>query len=409
MSIKKHLFSLAAAIFLLSQPLWSAAFSGYAGAKLNYAPDTDSVTYNPTLEMQAFIQGQFTFSQNLWTHLEFSIDTKDLISTELFHSTDASFNIDELSLIFRTKIESQSNYFSAFMGTYEPIGSDIFLQRYFGIKPIDSKLTESWLGIAGSILYPHFGIGLSDVVKFNGIPAATGLYLYLNHEDDSVFVFNTDFRTALATRFLTVDFAAGIGFPLSNKYSGNEIIFAVVEIYLHAGTTLLLGNSYTPALFIQAGLNNAEFNKKLEKLAFGPENIYLMVEPRFKIGNLRLHVSAYSLPEDTVEKLMFIDNTLGVGLNFFTDAVSWGSQRVNIGILISGSIPGKNFYDLLAPMDLFNNYVKTLQFDVSANPYISTYFLGGTISTELSVQVMDCITGQWKTAISGNFGYKSSF
>ena len=144
------------AVLLFSTNIYSqAAFSGYSGGKLNYSSNEDSGdTYDPDLSLQAFFQGQFNFSQNMWGHLEFSIDTKDFLSKELFHKTDAWFKIDEISLIFKSKAETNANYFSLFMGTYDPIGSDIFLQRYFGIQPIASKITESWLGLAGSVLYP---------------------------------------------------------------------------------------------------------------------------------------------------------------------------------------------------------------------------------------------------------------
>ena len=50
--------------------------------------------------------------------------------------------IDEFSIIKRGVLNDSSNYFSVFMGTYDPIGSDIFLQRYFGITPIASKIAD---------------------------------------------------------------------------------------------------------------------------------------------------------------------------------------------------------------------------------------------------------------------------
>ena len=84
--------------------------------------------------------------------------------------TDSKFKIDEISVVFRSKGLNSTNYFSIFMGTYEPIGSDIFLRRQFGIQPIMSKITESWLGIAGSVIYPLFGMGIADVVHFSTQP-----------------------------------------------------------------------------------------------------------------------------------------------------------------------------------------------------------------------------------------------
>ena len=142
---------LAAAFLSLAAGLFAEpAFSGYSGGKVNYAANEEETEkYDPDLTLQAFFQGQFNFSQNMWGRLEFSIDTGDFLSKELFHKTSATFEIDELSLIFKSNSDSDANYFSIFMGTYDPIGSDIFLQRYFGIQPIASKITESWLGLAG--------------------------------------------------------------------------------------------------------------------------------------------------------------------------------------------------------------------------------------------------------------------
>ena len=120
---------LAAVILSFATSLFAEpAFSGYSGGKLNYASNPESTeSYDPDLTLQAFFQGQFNFSQNLWGRLEFSIDTGDFLSKELFHETDASFKIDELSLTLKSRSDSDANYFSIFMGTYDPIGSDVFL------------------------------------------------------------------------------------------------------------------------------------------------------------------------------------------------------------------------------------------------------------------------------------------
>ena len=147
---KKHIISLAAVIFISTGLFAATSFSGYAGGKLNYAANPEAEEYDPDLKLQAFFAGQFNFTQNLWSHLEFSINTGDLLSQSIFHETDSKFQIDELSIILRGNMYSCSNYFSAFMGTYDPIGSDVFLQRYFNIKPIGSMITSSPLYLSAS-------------------------------------------------------------------------------------------------------------------------------------------------------------------------------------------------------------------------------------------------------------------
>ena len=202
---------LATFILFTTQAFSQPSFSGYSGGKLNYSTNQEVTDkYDPDLSLQAFFQGQFNFNQNMWGHLEFSIDTQDFLSKELFHKTEAFFKIDEVSLIFKSKADDNANYFSIFMGTYDPIGSDIFLQRYFGIKPIASKITESWLGLAGSILYPHFGMGIADVKRFMSSPIALGGYAYINHEDNKYYVFNADGRFACVYRYFSFDIAGGI-------------------------------------------------------------------------------------------------------------------------------------------------------------------------------------------------------
>ena len=205
------------------------------------------------------------------------------------------------------------------MGTYDSIGSDIFLLRYFSIQPIASKLTESWLGLAGSILYPHFGFGVSDIVKLYQVPVAFGGYAYLNHENDKFYVFNIDGRAACAFPYFTCDFAFGMGAPLENSYYGEDLILAISSLYWHAGTTMLIGNNYIPSLFFQAGLFNARLTKT-DGLSIDKNNdIYILLEPRFYIKDTHLTVSLYNLPARTAENLLFIDDTLGLDFNFYSD------------------------------------------------------------------------------------------
>ncbi len=146
---------------------------------MNNTPGAEK--FKPAMDLEGFFAGQFNFSPNTWTHLEFSVDTENLLGDTLFHEAPAEFQLDELSLTTRAKQESVSNYFSVYMGNYDPIGSDVFLRRYYGIDSIASRLTDSFLGLNGSLLYPHFGVGISDVIKFNS-PITIGFYAYVNKE-----------------------------------------------------------------------------------------------------------------------------------------------------------------------------------------------------------------------------------
>ncbi|MCR4735357.1 MAG: hypothetical protein K5829_10190 [Treponema sp.] len=405
MNIKKSFVSILFTGFIFLNNLSAATFfSGYAGGKLNYSANSASTSYDPDLKLQAFFAGQFNFSQNVWSHLEFSIDTGDFISESLFHKTESLFQIDELSLIFRGNLQNSSNYLSIFMGTYDPIGSDVFLQRYFNIENIASKLTDSYLGLQGSILYPHFGLGISDIVKLHELPMAFGGYLYVNHEDTKYFVLNMDMRAACVFPYFTMDFAGGIGAPIVNKYKGEDVIFAIDTIYWHAGTTILIGNNYTTSLFIQAGLYNASFTAKNNAFIVAADDIYLLFEPRFYSQNFHFNISLYSLPEKTVEELLYVDNTMGVNFNIYSDSAMIGSKVFTLGTHLSFSLIDKNIFNITDYTTLFSN-----GYDIDISPYLETDFLSGQLHMQLKFKAMEITRTSAAKAFSLDLGYRTTF
>lgn len=407
MKIRNHFFVLAA-IFLLFIPLnlsASSFFSANAGGRLNYSSDSKSTEYDPNLKLEAFIESQFNFSETVWSHFNFSIKTGDFLGQELFSATDAKFKIDEISVTKKAKIEGSNNYLSLYMGTYDPVGSDIFFQRYFGQLPIASKITESWLGKASSILYPHFGIGVSDVITFNKQPMAAGLYFYVNNEDEKYFVFNADLRFACVYRFLSFDIAGGIGTPLSDKYNGGDAIVVIDTVYWHAGTTILIGNNFTQSLFIQAGIFNASFTKSDSNLITAPDDIYLLIEPRLRFKNTHLNFSVYSVPKNTAEQMLFITDTLGCNINIYNDTLSWGSNKFSVGTNFALSFPDKYFIDILGLKDDF----LSMNFNVDITPYIYTNLLSGELHLQTSIKLMEFLRDNWKNGFSIDLGYRTSF
>ena len=401
---RKHLFSLATSLLFASSLFAATSFSGYAGGKLDYSANPTVEDFDPDLKLQAFFAGQFNFSQNIWSHLEFSIDTGDLLGESLFHETDSKFQVDEVSLIMRSTIGNSANYFSTFMGTYDPIGSDVFLQRYFNIKPIGSKITDSYLGLAGSILYPHFGIGISDIIKLYNYPIAFGGYVYLNHEDAKYYVMNTDLRLASVLRYFTFDIACGLGIPLADKYHGEDVIIAVEKVYWHAGTTMLLGNNFTNSLFLQAGIYNASFTAKQDSSLVSPSDIYLLIEPRFLVKNTHLNISIFSLPPDTVKKLLFVSDTLGIDANIYTEASPSGINSLTFGSHLCLSFIDKNFYDVKDLQNLTENGM-----NINIIPYVVTSFLSGELHFQSNIRLMDFVRGNPKKAFSIDLGYRTKF
>lgn len=378
-------------------------FSGLAGGKIDMASDVEAEKYDPTLSLQSFFSGQFGFSENAWCHLEFSIDTNDLIGSSVFHKTDSYFQLDELSVTFRQSLDAINNYVSFFMGTYDPIGSDIFLQRQFNINPITSTLTESWLGMAGSLLYPHFGLGISDVIHFSK-PMAAGLYIYLNHEDEDYYVINGDVRYACAYRFLTLDVAAGLGAPLAQKYKAENVIVVVETLYWHVGTTLLVGNNYTQSFFLQAGIYNASFKPNDNGLFVYKDDFYLFVEPRFRSKTMQIHLTVFSLPKTTVEDLLFIHDTFGINLDIFYDQFAIRNKSFKFGFHTSLSFPEKYIFDISSPL-----FESIDSFNINITPYIETNILNGELNAMVNFGIMNFVRGEAHKAISISVGYKTSF
>lgn len=408
--MKKIIITALSVICFNSAIFASTFFSGLAGGKIGYSSnqitnENGKNVMDPDLKLQAFFAGQFNFTQNSWGRMELSIDTQDFINQSLFTSTDSSFQIDELSLTFRNQNLRMSNYFSAFMGTYDPIGSDIFLQRYFPVGEIASNLTNSWLGLDGSILYPHFGIGISDVIRLYNQPIAFGGYVYFNHEDKKYYVLNSDLRFACNYRYFTCDFATGIGAPLSNKFKGQDVIIAIDKLYWHCGTTLLVGNSYTQSFYALAGIFNIELRAKKH---IDPETLikdtYLLLEPRFIMGQNHLNITLFTLPADTVKKIQYIDDTLGINFNFYSDNLLSTSSPLTIGCHAQLSFTNKNLTNIKEFNTFFSKQANC--FNVNIMPYVTTGFLSGQLNGMLKINCMKFAKNAWYEAITADIGYK---
>lgn len=379
-------------------------FSANVGGMLSYNPDVAQTEYDPNLKLNAYIESQFNFADNIWSHFNFSLKTDDFLSVDLFSETDSKFRIDEISVIIKSPIEASTNYFGVYMGAYDPIGSDLFFQRYFGLLPTSSVLTKSWLGQAGSILYPHFGIGIADVVKLHNYPLAFGLYAYVNNEDEKYYVFNADLRFGAVFRYFAIDIAGGLGAPLSDKYNGEGVIVVVDKLYWHAGTTILIGNNYTQSLYLQAGIFNASFTKDNDALITDPDHIYFLVEPRFRFKNTHMNISAWSIPKECVDNFIYVSDTLGASVVVYNDTLSWGSHQINLGTIFSLSFPNKTFMDLASPLQLFVNR----DFNVDITPYLSTNLLSGEIHFQSTIRIMEFLRNNWYNGITFEVGYKTS-
>lgn len=379
------------------------SFNGLAGAVGTLCSDPEKDNFDLQLKLQTFFAGQFNLSDNLMVRGEFTVKTSDLIEKSVFKEIDTKFQIDELSLTFRSSGFELTNYLSLFIGTYEPIGSDIFLRRYFGINPIASRLTESWLGTAGSVIYPLIGAGLGDVLHFSSQPIAIGFYAYVNHELNDSYVFNIDARIGMVYRYMKLDFSTGIGAPLNTKYY-NDAFIVVNKLYWRAGINLLLGNPRNFSMYVQTGASEIPFSKNNKKISFSNVKTYILIEPRLNISALNFALAAYSLPSETVSSLLFIDDTLGTALNIYTDGFHINNQIFVFGVNTSFSFPEKKLTDLKDFPSFFPD-----NFNIGIAPYISTKVLNGNLNLMAKVNVMDIVRGKWFRGLGISLGYKTQF
>ena len=166
---------------------------------------------------------------------------------------------------------------------------------------------------------------------------------------------------------------------------------------------MLIGNNYTQGLFIQAGLFNIPVTKR-NAITLSPDDIYLLIEPRLLLENAHVNLSFFSLPQDTVDQLIFVDDTLGVNLNIYGDSFSLGANRFTLGTNFSLSFTDKTFLDLAKPLELIKG-----DYNITMTPYMSTNFLNGELHTQFSIKFMKFVNARWYDAFTADIGYTTHF
>lgn len=409
--MKKTIISaLFVAVLSLSSSLTAQVFfSGAAGGRLNtgFYKNTDDKA-DAEVSANVFFQSQTGFTDNIWLHANFSMETTDIANSTLFKKTPAYFQFDELSLTYKARLDKLTNYLGAYMGAFDIAGSDIFLKRQFGLNNISSKLTDDWLGNTGKLLYPHFGAGLSETVQFSGNQAAA-VYLYVNKETNEItdfMVLNGDLRYACAFEYVTADFSLGFGGPLKETYKANDVFVVINTLYLHTGLTALIGNNYTNSVFFQAGLSNAEYSKKTKKIAVTNNNLYFLLEPRFRTNTMNIHVSLFSLTPKACENMFFVDDTLGLAVNIFDDRTESRNNGLKWGVNTIFSFENCSLVDLKTP-----EYIQKAQKNLTVNPYAGIRVFGGELNAGLRTNLTYLFQKEhsFYEGIKINVGYRAEF
>lgn len=405
MNSKSILFKALTLAFFTTTFSYAASFSGYAGIKGDIQSDSSSSSFEPVLKIDAYFAGQLNLTQNLLFRTAMSIQTEDLIDSKITEETPSVFCLDELSLTYIKPFLGITQFVSLFAGSIEGVGADVFLQRQFGIAPITSLMTESWLGLKGATPYTLNGIGGSYIAHINSQPIATGLYVYKNNDNpEKIRQINADFRFASVFKYLTVDQAVGFGAPLDSKNGSEDVILLVDELYLHAGIDLLLGKKYSPNLFIQAGFENVLIESSSKRIKISSEELYLLVEPRLYTKKFQAHLTLFSIPKEKIDRMIFVEknNTLGANLCIFTDKLYVKNKDVTFGFNTTLSFEGKDFYDLKNIKELADE-----DYTVKICPFVNVPIMTGELKMMLQTKVTGFTKDDWKNNFKFNIGYKS--
>ena len=368
-------------------------FSGYSGAVASINPVKNQKV--PALTAQAFFAGQFDISGVFLLRTEISVETDNILDHGIFQDTPAYFSIDELSATTKFKTDSASHMAAVFLGEYESIGSDLFMQRQFGIRPIGSKMTETWLGLNGTTIYPFSGLGLSYMIRFLS-PQAFAAYFYVNDKEDAHNL-NLDFRYAGVADRAILDIALGMGFPIETKdAAGEDVVLLIRTMDLHAGFSLLLGNRHTNSLFLQCGVKRLRLNPNEEEKVLRLSDLYFLVEPRFATKRLNFHFALFNIPEDMANELFYVSNPLGCNLAIFSNNIQLGMFNLTFGTHITVSSPDTTLATI--------NNLSIDNMSLQVAPFATTEVFGGTLNMAMKLDVLNI--KKWYDSFKFTLGYK---
>lgn len=380
-------------------------FSGMAGGSAGIA-GTISDTPEFNMPFNGFAAAQLNFGSWGIFRANLGLATKNLADGNIFTGQDATLKINELSFVLLNSGNQIKNYFGFYFGTYEVVGQDEFLQRQFGIEPFTSLVTKNATTLSTGIpLYNNYGAGFSYVMNFAKAPGALGFNLYFNESESSVVKMNFDIRTAWATKIATLDFSAGIGTPLQNNNSGDDVILLIDTIYFHGGISVLLGSLYTHSLFLQAGIQNIAINKGGIDNSFDPvKDITLLVEPRIYTKKLKTRLTAYSLPKETITNMFYLHDTLGAVATVYSDTIPVKNNNMTLGIHVIGSLPDKSIVDLVSE----NVFENSPEINAFVTPFLSFPVADGEMEIMAQLGAMNLIN-DLSFSYQAKIGYKKAF
>ncbi|MEE0133417.1 MAG: hypothetical protein U0I22_06410 [Treponema sp.] len=393
-SYKKILAGILALFLSLSTIFAQAHFSGFSGVAGNIGATEEGDGAQFTAD--AFLAGQVDLFGVVMLRTGVSLRTSNLFSMDLFEDVPASFRLDELSLTVRFPCCHATRYLSIFAGEHESLGSDMFLRRHFGILPTNSRLSETWVGLTDGAIYPFSDFGASYVLKLQG-SHAFGVYFYTNSRED-LLRGNVDLRYAAVFPLTTIDFSAGVGFPITIEDDGGASISLNRKIEVHTGLSTVIGNTHTASLFLQFGITKIVLNPEETQSVLKLSDLYFWIEPRFKADFMNFHFTMFNVPESTIHDLFYVYGPLGCNLAVFANNVYAGALNLTVGAHITLSTQS-------ITLDNFNN-IDSKDISFRFSPFLETPLFEGTLTSRFTIDFMDF--GQMHKTIQFTLGYKTS-
>lgn len=329
----------------------TASFNGEIGTSVSLdLSKTESSIFDKDISTRNFFAFQFDISKFLSIRTDITLQTANIFENSIGKDIDSTLRINELSVFYN----NGNNFLSVFAGTFEPFGSDIFLQRHFGINKISSYITENFASLNSPCIYKYEDIGVSYTYQTKNFASSIYIYKYSDTIEETIEnadgtedteetkrnILNTDLRFTGVFNYLTFDTSFGIYVPFENAADEtDDAIFAIKEVGFHGGLEFLLGSPESISLFTQAGLSNMSYSPS-EGFGITDDAIYLIFEPRFYDNNCTVALTFYGLNDEIIENSIFLTDAVGFSTSFVKSNIITKSAAIDLGAVFAGSIPG---------------------------------------------------------------------
>lgn len=367
---RTRFFSIISLIILISLApaclVAESSLSAFAGAKIDLIPVQDNI---PELKVNGVFAAQYNMNNTFLFRSSFGIRTDDIISNGFFQDTPSYFSINELSVSYKLPTSVIAQQLAIFMGKYESLGSDEFLQKNFSTFNYASHIFSKELSVFSEGLVSYSGIGLSYSMKFQS-PEAFGFYFYYDKKYDFNFL-NFDLRFASAFDTVLLDVGLGAALPLeSTDADDSEVFLLIRRCDLHAGFSLLLGNNPVTNLFIQAGIQRIQIKPMPDTSTISLKDLFIFVEPRFTGNFIHCNVSFFCVPETQISELPLIPQPIGCDIHLSSPEFILINRPSAFGLHTAIACGLTDDYEL---KDL----------DLQITPYLDCDVLGGTFNLML--------------------------